>query len=171
MHSVLQRADLPTVDRQAFRDAMACLGAAVNVVTTDGPQGRAGFTATAVCSVSDEPPTLLVCLNRGSSVHPLFLANRTLCVNVLASDQAALSNLFAGRTSTAERFAGGQWTTLASGAPVLESATVSFDCTIDQVASHGTHDVLFCRVLAVRGGDTPSSLVYFNRRYHELHNG
>jgi len=53
-----------TVSREQFRDAMARLGAAVNIVTTDGTAGRAGFTASAVCSVTDDPPTLLVCLNR-----------------------------------------------------------------------------------------------------------
>lgn len=49
------------VDQQTFRDAMSCMGAAVNIITTDGPAGRAGFTASAVCSVTDTPPTLLVC--------------------------------------------------------------------------------------------------------------
>ncbi len=58
------------VDQQTFRDAMSCMGAAVNIITTDGPAGRAGFTASAVCSVTDTPPTLLVCLNRGASVWP-----------------------------------------------------------------------------------------------------
>lgn len=48
------------VDKQDFRDAMARLGSAVNIITTDGPAGRAGFTASAVCSVTDTPPTLLV---------------------------------------------------------------------------------------------------------------
>lgn len=52
-----------------YRNAMARLGAAVNIVTTDGVAGRAGFAATAVCSVSDNPPTLLVCLNRNASAY------------------------------------------------------------------------------------------------------
>ena len=52
------------VEKQAYREAMARLGAAVNVITTDGPGGRAGFTASAVTSVTDTPPTLLVCANR-----------------------------------------------------------------------------------------------------------
>lgn len=59
-------------DKASFRDAMAHVGAAVNIITTDGPAGRAGFTASAVCSVTDTPPTLLVCLNRSASVWPRF---------------------------------------------------------------------------------------------------
>ena len=62
------------VSRQEFRDAMARLGAAVNIITTDGAAGRGGITATAVCSVTDDPPTLLVCLNRTSPRSVLFLA-------------------------------------------------------------------------------------------------
>lgn len=82
------------VDQQTFRDAMSCMGAAVNIITTDGPAGRAGFTASAVCSVTDTPPTLLVCLNRGASVWPVFNENRTLCVNTLSAGQEPLSNLW-----------------------------------------------------------------------------
>ncbi len=78
--------DLELVEKQAFRDDMARLGAAVNIITTDGTAGRACFTASAVCSVTDTPPTLLVCLNRSASVWSVFDANRQLCVNTLAAD-------------------------------------------------------------------------------------
>ncbi|VEC57435.1 Predicted flavin reductase RutF in novel pyrimidine catabolism pathway [Klebsiella aerogenes] len=81
-------------DKASFRDAMAHVGAAVNIITTDGPAGRAGFTASAVCSVTDTPPTLLVCLNRSASVWPVFSEHHTLCVNTLAAGQETLSTLF-----------------------------------------------------------------------------
>nr|VUD30589.1 flavin reductase RutF in pyrimidine catabolism pathway [Raoultella sp. NCTC 9187] len=96
---------MPIADKQSFRDAMAQVGAAVNIITTDGPAGRAGFTASAVCSVTDEPPTLLVCLNRSASVWPTFSQHQALCVNTLAAGQEPLSNLFGGKTPMAERFA------------------------------------------------------------------
>lgn len=86
------------VDKQDFRDAMARLGSAVNIITTDGPAGRAGFTASAVCSVTDTPPTLLVCLNRSASVYSVFQQNQTLCVNTLCADHESLSNLFGGKS-------------------------------------------------------------------------
>uniref|UniRef100_UPI001954C66C flavin reductase n=2 Tax=Enterobacteriaceae TaxID=543 RepID=UPI001954C66C len=72
---------------------MARLGAAVNIITTDGPGGRAGFTASAVCSVTDTPPTLLVCINRAASVHQAFRLNQVLCVNTLGEADAPLSRL------------------------------------------------------------------------------
>src|ERR1700704_42673 len=110
------------VEKQAYREAMARLGAAVNVITTDGPAGRAGFTASAVCSVTDEPPTLLICLNRTASVYPTFQANGVLCVNVLAAGQQTLSGIFGGKTPMEDRFAAGRWRTASTGSPVLEAA-------------------------------------------------
>ena len=66
-----------------FRNAMAQLPAAVNIITTNGPGGRCGITASAVCSVTDSPPTVLVCVNRNSATHDVFRTNGRLCVNVL----------------------------------------------------------------------------------------
>ncbi|MDF1485615.1 flavin reductase [Ramlibacter sp. H39-3-26] len=154
--------------KRDFRDAMARIGAAVHVVTTDGPGGRAGFTASAVCSVSDEPPTLLVCLNRAASVYPAFAANEALCVNALGAHQQALADLFGGRTPMDERFAAGRWATGLGGAPVLLDAAASFDCRIAQRSVVGTHEVMFCAVLAVTVGEAAHALVYFERRYHAL---
>jgi flavin reductase len=158
----------PCVPKQDYRDAMARLGAAVNIVTTAGPHGHAGFTATAVCSVTDEPPTLLVCLNRSASVYPIFNANGTLCVNTLSSEQKDLSNLFGGKTSMEERFAAARWNTLVTGAPALEGAVVSFDCRIAAVHAVGTHDVLLCEIVAIKRKDDADGLVYFDRSYHDL---
>lgn len=160
----------PMVDQEAFREAMARLGAAVNVVTTGGAAGHGGCTASAVCSVTDDPPTLLVCLNRGGDMHRLVKANGVLCVNTLAAGQQALSPLFAGTTGkgVTERFVAGQWRPLETGAPVLEGAVVSFDCVISQVTEVGTHGVFFCAVAAIRLGSAhDEALIYFRRRYHQ----
>ncbi|UUX94430.1 NADH-dependent FMN reductase RutF [Aquabacterium sp. J223] len=159
---------LPAVSAADFRNAMATLGSAVHVITTDGPGGRAGFTASAVCSVTDSPPMLLVCLNRSASVHATFAANDVLCVNTLAAGQEALSALFGGKTPMAQRFDAARWLTLASGAPVLHDALAAFDCRITSRCSVGTHDVLYCEVLDVRQRPGADGLVYFGRRYHAL---
>ena len=159
------------VSREEFRDAMARLGAAVNVVTTDGPAGRAGFTASAVCSVTDDPPTLLVCLNRASRNNALFKANGVLCVNTLASGRAALSDAFAGKggLDSAGRFALARWSVLATGAPVLEeAAVVVFDCRITEVLEKGTHSVLFAEISAIRQGEPGGALIYYGRDYHPV---
>jgi flavin reductase len=164
-------ADLPAQalpSKADYRQAMARLGAAVSLITSDGPAGRVGFTATAVCSVSDEPPTLLVCLNRSASVHAAVRANGVLCVNVLAAGHEALSNLFGGKTPMAERFAAARWERLVTGAPVLEDGGTAFDCRISQVTAVASHDVLFCTVQAVRSSARCEGLMYFGRNYHSL---
>lgn len=159
------------VTREEFRDAMARLGAAVNVVTTDGQAGRTGLTASAVCSVTDDPPTLLVCLNRASRGNALFKANGVLCVNTLAAAERALSDAFAGRgrLPIEERFALARWTRLATGAPVLEDASVvSFDCRIAEVVEKGTHSVIFAEIVAIRHGPPGGALIWYGRDYHPV---
>ena len=155
------------LDQHTFRQGMANLGAAVNVITTDGGAGQAGFTASAVCSVTDTPPTLLVCLNRSASVFETFKTNQVLCVNTLSSQQQHLSNLFGGKTPMLERFAQGTWSTLLTNALVLEDALVSFDCEVVQTMSVGSHDVLFCQVKAMKQSYGLNALMYFNRGYCE----
>lgn len=161
-------ADRDNVDRLAFRDAMARLGAAVTIVTTDGPGGRAGFAATAVCSVTDDPPTLLVCINRASSAYAPVRRNGRICVNVLAAEHAELSRVFGGRTPVAERFAAASWRGTAGGALELDGALASFDCDISTATQAGTHDVFFCRVLSLRSRSEGRGLIYFDRSYHMI---
>jgi flavin reductase len=160
------------VSRQEFRDAMARLGAAVNIITTDGAAGQCGITATAVCSVTDDPPTLLVCLNRTSPRSGIFLKNGVLCVNTLSTGQQGISNAFSApsdKADMASRFAAGTWTRLATGAPVLEGAAASFDCRITEVMEQGTHSVVFAQVEAVRFTDMAAGcLMYYARGYHGL---
>jgi flavin reductase len=161
--------DVP-VEKQAYREAMARLGAAVNVITTDGPGGRAGFTASAVTSVTDTPPTLLVCANRANDSYPAMKRNGVVCVNTLTPAQEGLSPVFAGMTEHTmdERFDGYSWHTLETGAPVLDQAVVAFDCRISQVVEVGTHDVFFCTVEAVRTGSAHEGLIYYGRGYHKV---
>ncbi len=159
------------VTRPEFRNAMARLGAAVNVVTTDGPAGRAGVTASAVCSVTDDPPTLLICLNRGNRSTGSFLANGVFCVNTLAADQRSLSEVFAGLTDCepAARFERGEWLTLLTGAPVLKDSVVSFDCRVTEVLEKGTHSVLFAGIEAIRlTPECGPALMYYARGYHPV---
>lgn len=160
-----------TVTRQEFRDAMARLGAAVNIITTGGPAGRGGFTASAVCSVTDEPPTLLVCMNRGATAAPAMKENGTVCVNVVAAGQKEAAMVFAGVTKCTmeQRFEAGSWTTLATGAPVLEGAVASFDCRIAEIVEKGTHLVVFAEVQAILiGSRHDHGLIYFGRDYHPV---
>src|SRR5207237_7538914 len=115
--TVVGPAAVRSVEPAAFREAMSRLGAAVHVITTAGPGGKTGATATAVCSVSDAPPTLLMCLNRRSQTNPIVVETGGFCVNTLGDGGSDLADIFAGRTgvSGSDRFATGEWTTLSTG--------------------------------------------------------
>lgn len=155
-----------------FRDAMALLTTAVHVVTTKGRSGIHGFTASAVCSVTDTPPTLLVCMNQMARSHAHFVDNKVLSVNVLGAQHESISNAFASKLCSEDRFEHGSWTELVTGAPVLEDALVSFDCEIEDIQEVGTHSVFMCRVVAIKQTEQQDganeSLVYFNRAYSRV---
>ncbi|MDD2052284.1 flavin reductase [Pseudomonas putida] len=157
------------VDTTGFRNSMAMLGGAVSIITTDGPAGRFGFTASAVCSVTDQPPTLLVCMNRSSFSNVHFKSNGVLSVNVLTPDHREVSGVFSNRNlDTEQRFSAASWSTLESGSPLLDEALVSFDCRIAQAHEVGSHTIFYCEVLGIRNGESQEGLVYFNRAYHQL---
>ena len=168
--TVVGPAAVRTVEPAAFREAMSRLGAAVHVITTAGPGGKTGATATAVCSVSDAPPTLLMCLNRRSQTNPIVVENGVFCVNVLGDSGAEIADIFAGRTGVqgSERFANGEWAVLVTGSPVLASAVVAFDCRIIEVRAVASHNVFFGAVEAVRLGPGGPALVYHERAYKRV---
>jgi flavin reductase len=157
------------LDKATFRDAMARLGAAVNIITTDGVSGLAGCTVSAVCGVTDDPPTLLVCINRSSRNNAVMRENGRLCVNVLAADQRDVAVLFSTKNlSIEERFASADWGRLETGAPVLKGAASALDCEITSAAEVGTHTVFYCEIKAAYAGDDRDGLIYFARDFHRV---
>jgi flavin reductase len=159
-----------SVEPQPFREAMSRLGAAVHVITTDGPHGKTGFTATAVCSVSDAPPTLLVCLNRGATSAPVLRGNCVFCVNTLRAGEEAIADTFAGRTNVPReaRFDTGAWSKLATGSPALMSAVVALDCRVTEIKAVASHDIYFGVVEAIHFGPPGAALVYHDRAYKQV---
>jgi flavin reductase len=156
------------VEATDFRSAMTLLTGAVNVVTTTGASGRHGFTASAVCSVTDTPPTLLVCMNKAARSHSHFVENKILSVNVLGAHHQHISSVFSSKMSSEERFECGNWTKLKTSAPVLEDALVSFDCQIEQIQEVGTHTIFICQIVDIQRSQHDQGLVYFNRAYHHV---
>jgi flavin reductase len=156
---------LANVEKSVFRNGMSRLGAAVNVVTTRSGSTRYGFTASAVCSVSDAPATLLVCIHRASSCFHAFGNTRHFCVNTLMPGQEDISKHFGGKTPMESRFALGEWREGLTGAPVLANASVSFECELTNAVDEATHRILFGRVIDIRENAEQASLLYCLRRY------
>jgi flavin reductase (NADH) len=165
-------ADNVTIDdtRKRFRDAMACLPAAVNVITTDGPGGRCGITASAVCSVTDAPPTMLVCINQASYVHDVLHRNRNVCINVLAAGYQDLARDFAGMTACSmdERFGRHAWASGQASVPVLSDAIASLEGEIVDIKTVGSHSVMFVQIQHIALRSEGDGLIYFGRQFHRL---
>lgn len=156
-------------EQQQFRQAMAHLAAAVNIVTTEGPFGKLGITVSAVCSVTDSPPTVLVCVNQRSAAHDIFVNNGTVAINVLASEQTDLAKHFSGMTKVpmSERFEWDVWEEN-SAAPVLRDARVAMVGRIRDSLSRGTHTVMFVEIESIRLRDQAEGLVYYGRSFHRV---
>ncbi|MFJ8816278.1 flavin reductase family protein [Amycolatopsis thermoflava] len=151
---------------ETFREALASFPSGVTIVTTADRDGRWwGFTATSFCSVSMDPPLVLVCLARTARCHPAFTAARRWVVHVLRPGQADLAVRFA--TRGADKFAGAGFTAGADGQPVLDEAAATLECSTHALQPAGDHTILVGRVERARsGGAAPA--VYFRRAFHEV---
>ena len=167
----MNEADLiPEHDTDAFVSAMRQVASTVNIITTKAPdcQGFRGLTATAFCSVTAAPPTVLVCVNKSSGTHDTILQSKIFCVNVLSTEQMDIALLFSSPASPQERFGKGRWLQLASGAPVLEGCLANIDCTLVESINASTHTIFIGRALAITENPTLSPLIYSNREFSSL---
>ncbi|NEY90245.1 flavin reductase family protein [Tabrizicola oligotrophica] len=157
------------IEAAAFRAAMSRFPGAVTIVTTGSGENRRGITATAVCSVTADPPSLLVCLNRKTGTCAAVAESGAFAVNLLPGDGGPLALAFAGATgATGEsKFATGDWQADERGLPRLASAVASFSCEVTDEVQAGTHSLFIGRVLAVTTGEG-APLLYEQSRFHLL---
>lgn len=154
-----------TALKTALRDAFGAFATGVTVVTALNAAGRAvGFTANSFTSVSLEPPLLLICLGKSSSNLAVFSQTGQFAVNILAGDQAEVSQRFA--TPCEDRFAGVDWRCGNGGAPLISGVAAWFDCTRHSVIDAGDHIILMGRVEAFERTPT-APLIYMQGRYLE----
>ncbi|PNG26354.1 flavin reductase family protein [Methylocella silvestris] len=157
-------------DSAKFRQAMSRVAASVHIVTTDGPAGLGGITATSMASISADPPMLLFCINKVSASAGRMIENGVFCINTLTPAHQELADVFAGRGdhTLEQRFDRGDWRPLATGAPALDEAVASFDCRLVEAKEVGTHIVMIGLVEAVAYGPAAHSLAYVHRGYRTL---
>jgi flavin reductase (DIM6/NTAB) family NADH-FMN oxidoreductase RutF len=155
------------VDAQAFRAAMRIVATPVTVIATGEADARHGMTASAVCSLSDQPPMIIACVNSKSAVLPYIRTNGCFTANFLAEAQSAVAERFAGMTKVfgPERFELGSWGRLATGAPVLQGALAVFDCRLVREYDSPTHAVLVGRVEAILHESASRSLIYAGGKF------
>jgi flavin reductase ActVB len=153
------------MDVNVFRDAMAQFGSGVTIPVTVDASGRPwGFTASAFCSVSLEPPLVLVCLARSADSYPAFRDARRYAIHVLRADQAALARRFAEKR--ADKFEEACWQSAEDGLPALREALARIDCAAHAVHDGGDHAILVGRVVHVDiDGADAAPLLHFRRRF------
>lgn len=155
-----------------FRTAMRQLAATVNIITAGEGDLRRGLTATAVCSMSITPPSMLVCVNRFGEAHKAITTAGSFCVNILADRQREVALRFAGQIGDMgeDKFAPYGWTRLATGAPALDLAMANLDCEIASVSETESHSIFIGNVKAIRFGPETSPLLHYNRNFFTLAN-
>ena len=160
----------PLVESAAHRGGMRNFAAGVTIITAAHGSERAGLTATAMVSVTADPPRLMVFVNKNVAAADIILRRGALGVNVLAGEQEEVAKAFAGMIPDVRgeaRFNFGEWGTLMTGVPVLTGALTVFDTRVTKVTEESTHYACLCEVLATREiSGTP--LLYFNGAFHRL---
>lgn len=159
--------DMSVTDPKTYRDAMARYAGHVQLVTTTLHGQRRGIVVTAACSVSDHPPTLLVCINHDNLKNKIFFESGIFALNTLAAHHQSLSHAFSGleKLDMEARFAMGDWDQMVTGAPALTDALATHDCRIIDIKPVATHSIVIGEVLSVRLGEKKPGLLYFNRHY------
>lgn len=158
------------VDVDRFKDSMRHLAGAVSVITVGVGEDRTGFTATSVSSLSIDPPSILVSVNRSSSSWPVLQRYGSFAVNVLAHDQKDIADRFAGRGGIkgAERYHGADWIELVTGTSALSDALTVLDCELDEAIDRHSHSILIGRVRAITVRGEAQPLVYWHGAYHHI---
>ncbi|MCZ4092769.1 flavin reductase [Sinorhizobium psoraleae] len=158
------------LDPISYRNAMSRMSAHVQLITAADGGARRGVTITASCSVSDEPPTILACLNAANPRNDIFARSGAFALNLLGAPHRTLAHAFSGRDQLdmERRFALGQWMQLTTGAPILADAVAAFDCRLIEAKIMATHLILFGEVVDMRLGEKHAPLIYVDRGYHTL---
>lgn len=150
---------------ESFRAAMRRIASTVTVLTAADGDEPFGMTATAVTSLSMEPPSLIVCVNGRARFHAVMQAASRFCVNVLHADQSDLSRAFGGAVPTAERFSPGSWLRSARAVPYLVEAQANMFCRRTAAIPYGTHTIFIGEVEEAASRDVVAPLVYQDAAY------
>jgi flavin reductase ActVB len=149
-----------------FRAALSRFASGVTVVTTIDASGRRhGITVSSFCSVSLEPPLVLICIEKATASHYAFGESLSFVVNVLRLGQEALSEKFASQAD--DKFDGVEFTSSASGIPILAGCLATLECSIEKVLDGGDHSIFLAEVRSARVSEG-EPLLYFHGDYHAM---
>jgi flavin reductase (DIM6/NTAB) family NADH-FMN oxidoreductase RutF len=149
-----------------LKQAMRRMASSVSIVPTTDGEGRAyAMTATAITSVSMDPPSLLVCVNERAGIYSAMQQGRPFCINILHEKQRELAELCSHGPQNRDRFAIGQWQNHASGIPYLPEAQANIFCINDKSLCYASHSIFIGRVESVTTHGEVSPLIYLDGTY------
>ncbi|MCF8474641.1 MAG: flavin reductase family protein [Emcibacter sp.] len=151
--------------QEQMKQAMRRLGASVTVVTSHDGEERYAMTATAVTSLSLDPPSLLICVNQETGLHRALTLGHGYCVNILYSDQKNISENCAWKEKGENRFKSGDWQTDENNIPYLANAQASIFCDLDDSHSYGSHSIFIGKVKKVIVREDISPLMFLAGDY------
>lgn len=151
---------------EKFREAMSAFPSGVTIMTTvDAAGEQRGFAASSFCSLSMDPPLVLVCLGKQAQCHDAFQESDDWAIQIAAAGHVDLISRFA--TKGSDKFSGGEFETNARGVPVLPDASVLLECTAHERYDGGDHTILIALVRSVALCET-SPVLYFQREFRNL---
>lgn len=145
--------------------AMRRLASSVTIISSSNGDERHAMAATAVNSLSTEPPSILICVNKTASIHKILDQGADFCVNVLAHEQEELSILCGGKAKGEARFETGNWAEAENGVPYLTDAQSALLCETDGKYSYGTHTIFIGRIKKIHNSEEISPLIYVDGGY------
>ena len=155
------------IEAQAFKDAMRCFPTGVTVVTTFLEGKPHGFTANAFASVSADPPSVLICVNRKARSHTLISKAERFCVNILRNDQQALAEHFSA-SGEDDQFGTVPFERHADGSPQLAGSLAWLDCIVSEEHTVATHTIFVGSVLRAASDHAAAPLGYLHGRFQEF---
>lgn len=154
-----------------FRSGMRRLASGIAVISSQKNGVRYAMTVSSVTSLTDNPASLLICINENAAMYPVLDKGKTFAVNLLGNHQQAVSNLCAKKDCGESRFSEGQWLQHPQlGLPYLKDSEAVFFCKVDNdLIKYGSHRVVFGRITEINLSDSPvDPLIYLDGAYKEI---
>ena len=150
--------------KEQFLNAMRFLASSVSVVAAKDSNGKLyAMTASSVTSLTVEPPAILVCVNKGASIHDVLTPGSDLCINILSKDQQDISNLCSSKDSESQRFTNDHWNP--EETPFLKDAQSNIFSQVDEVIGYNSHSIIIAKVLHAQSADSFDGLIYADGGY------
>ena len=153
--------------QQEFIEAMRGIAATVSVISSQNDTTRQAMTASAVTSLSLNPPSMLICVNEDASIHKLLNINNYFCINVLNSKQQDIAKICSAKEEGEFRFSTDSWLE-DELAPYLEKAQANIFCKCFEKIKHSTHTVFLGKVIKVLDNGKKDPLIYVNGDYKSI---